>query len=754
VAALETIHPAVARDLADLLETPKLPPMRTLGHRLLNDVAAIEGPFVLVLDDYHFIHERAVQEFVGELLEHPLQQLQVVILTRTDPSLPLDRLRARGAVVDLSMFDLQFTPAETAEFLAKTLDVPLSDSDAESISTRMEGWPAGLRLLAHSLRHHRDPKEAISKLEGDLSAVTGYLVAEILSQLPPAIATCLINVSIVDRFCEPLCEALGEEGYGAAISACGGVCLTDWLHDRNLFLISMDAEHHWYRFHHLFRELLLKQLKERVNGREVGELHARASTWFESSGLTTEAIQHLVAAGDAAGAADIVERHRRAELDKDRWSVISKWLDMLPGDVKRHRPALLLADAWTAHVNWRLEDIPPLLDQAEALLTDQPDDKALAGELRFFRGFMLYCQGDVQAARTMLEEAHELAAGAHELIQGESALHLALARQATGQEKLAIEMVEDELRAAAPEAHLYRSRLTSAPVFIHLISGNLAAADRALRRFASVVRHARMPYAIAWAHYMQGVSRFHRDDPAGASEAFALAAEDRDILHHQAALDAMAGLAMSYQFMQQSDHAADAMEQMLLFAQGTSNPENILIVESCRARLSLMSGDLDSAMAWAASLHVHVDVPSMLMWMEIPALTQARVLIAAGSDKDLDGALESLDHMRQGVEAIHFTAQAIEIAVLQSAALEKRGRADDALVALQHALALAEPRGWIRPFVEIGPLMADLLSRLADRDLADNSYVRRLRARLESPGAHDQGCSSAIDVEGGLDSLV
>ena len=281
-----------------VLQSPQPPPIESILTALLNEITTIPDNFVLVLDDYHVIDAKPVDEALTFLLEHLPPQMHLVIATREDPHLPLARLRARGQLTELRAADLRFTPAEAAEFLNQVMGLNLSAEDIAALETRTEGWIAGLQLAALSMQGHQDTTSFIKSFTGSHHFVLDYLVEEVLQQQPESVQTFLLRTSILDRLCGPLCDAVLLDP-----SASGQETL-EYLEHANLFIVPLDNERRWYRYHHLFADLLRQRLHQstatsaRGEGRGVAELHSRASQWYEDHGLELEAFQHAAAAND------------------------------------------------------------------------------------------------------------------------------------------------------------------------------------------------------------------------------------------------------------------------------------------------------------------------------------------------------------------------------------------------------------------------------------------------------------------------
>jgi len=722
VAGVQSVFVHACEETQSLISAPQLPSLRTLAVILANELDAIEQPFMLVLDDYHRIDAGSpVNELLQQLLERPPIPLHLVILTRRDPPLQLLSLRAQNQITEIRMQDLSFSRQESRELLEKSTEFTAEEEALTNLQQVMEGWVVGLQLVSLALRRIEDPNQFLTDLHGGIQQAREYLLQEVLNHQSHSIRERLLKTAIFDRFCAPLCDAIctSVDNPGAlhqeSVEFIGEALST------NLFTIPLDTHGEWFRYHHLFQHLLQHELEQRMAPDEIAGLHLRASKWFESRGLIEEAIQHAMRAGDVVSAAELIERHQQIELNQDRWYVVERWLAMLPLEIIQQRPRLLLAQAWGLYQQYHMLEIPPLLERVESLLVDKTADETLLGEVNFYRGFMLTVfEGEAEGALIQFEQARKRlpwSPAPAPVIAGEVEVLAAVASQMVGNEAQAIRYLDQRIHAMGSERDLVLARLIQAQVFVHLLSGHLSAAVRAAQRLTSVCKKTGITNSDTeiWCSYLRAnadLNSYHLD---AALQGFQYAAEKRDIVHRKAAIEAQVGLVLTYQAMRRPDDAVDAMKQLMEFALDTDEPEHIVVAQSCQARLSLLQGDSKPAIAWARSFDVAVHAPGMLMWLEIPAITHLRVMVASGSRESLQQASESLAALLQSIGAVHNIYQSIGLLLLQSLALEKLGRADEAEEVLQQAITLAEPGGWIHPFVELGEEMAGLLRRFGER---------------------------------------
>ncbi len=433
VAAVQKAVPEACEETAGLLHASRLPSVPVLVRTLANELDALDAPFVLVLDDYHRISmDSGVHGFLDGLLQHPPEPLRLVLTTRRDPPVSLMALRAASRLTEVRLRDLQFDGPETAELLATAGKVAVGEDALGNLREQVEGWAVGLRLVALALRHVEDPDVFLGELRGGLPHTQEYLLREVLAAQPSEVRDRMLGASILDRFCPEVLDAVFGPGNP---SGPGGRELVDRLERHSLFTISLDARGEWYRYHHLFRDLLRGLLRESASAEEIAALHSRASEWFESRGLIGESIGHALAAGDVVRAAELVERHRHAELDADRWYVVDTWLARLPAEIKAQRPGLLLAEAWANFFQLRLDRMASLLEQVEPLLDEEKTEPGLSGEVHYFRGYLSYWEGEGEDGRDHFEQALERLPEGQQLIPGEAALHLGLARCMIGQKE-------------------------------------------------------------------------------------------------------------------------------------------------------------------------------------------------------------------------------------------------------------------------------------------------------------------------------
>jgi LuxR family maltose regulon positive regulatory protein len=711
VAALQTVAPAFGRAaLARLDALPPAPPEAVLTG-LLNDLIALPAPGLLVLDDYHLVHAPAVHAAVAFLLDHLPPAVHVVIATREDPPLPLPRLRARGQLAEVRAADLRFMPEEATAFLTGTMGLALSAAEAATLVERAEGWVAGLQLAALALREQADPTPFVRAFGGGHRHVLDYLVAEVLDRQPPHLRTFLLRTAILERLCGPLCDAVLGPTPGD-----GGQLLLEQAERANLFLVPLDDERGWHRYHHLFAEALRRRLQS-LHPALIGELHRRASAWFADQGLTAEAVRHALAAGATERAADLVERASLALLQRSELHALQGWLEELPAAAVRARPWLGLRHAWLLRLNGQLAAAEARLRDAEAAMSATIGDAApppFRGEAAALRATIAAAHGDL--ARTIALGRAALAdlPADQALMRGAVATSLGIAHAQRGEAEGAGRAFDEARALYRAAGNLYGVMLaTHGLAQLAVLQGRLRAAGALYEEMLPGSGGPRPGGAPdpALAHLGLAELLYEWDDLAGAERH--LAAGLAPIGPGSDPPLAVVGhLTLARVRQAKGDRAGAraalaAAEQAL--RRGRVAPTWLVPpVDAHRARLELLQGVVAPVARWAAAAGLMPDDEASFR-DEFERLTLARLLLALGQAPT---ARRLLGRLLAAAEAGGRTGRVIEILALHALADAALGEPAAALSALRRALALAAPEGYRRLFVDLGEPMAELLTRL------------------------------------------
>jgi len=743
VAALNTGAPGGAGALS-LLQPPQ-PPNEAGLVALLNDLDAISNDVVLVLDDYHVIDARDVQDAMAFLLEHLPPQIHLVIASRTDPPLPLARLRGRGELAEIRAADLRFTPGEAAEYLNEVMGLVLTAADVAALEGRTEGWIAALQLAALSMQGREDTAAFIDGFAGDDRYIVDFLAEEVLQRQPEHVQHFLLQTSILDRLSGPLCDAVtGQDGGKAKLTA---------LERGNLFLVPLDDRRRWYRYHQLFADVLHARLLDEQPD-EVPELHRRASRWLEQNGEPSEAIRHALAAADFERAADLVELAIPAMRRSRQETAVLGWLERLPDEVVRVRPVLsvgfagaLLACGEYEGVEARLRDAERWLDgatgirlgsqapAAEMVVVDDAEFRRLPAEIELYRAAQALVRGDGPGTVRHARRALELAPADEHLGRASAAALMGLAFWASGDLEAGHSGYAEcmaGLRRAGHIADTFGCAIALAD--IRRTQGRLG---EAMRTYEQALQRASEPGGSVLrgtADMYVGMSEIHRerDDLPAATQQLL---RSQDLGEHtglpQNRYRWRVAMARIREAEGDLDGALDLLNEAERLYVGDFFP-NVRPVPALRARVRIAQGELGEALGWARDRGLSAE-DDLSYLRECEHITLARVLLARyaaeRAERSSQEATRLLERLLRAAEEGQRTGSVIEILVLQALARQARGDVPAALASLQRALTLAEPEGYVRIFVDEGPPMAALLRAAAKQGIAPR-YVRRLLAAV------------------------
>ncbi len=721
IAALQTITPTIGTGVLGVLQSPQPPPIESILTDLLNEIATIPDNFILLLDDYHVIQSQAVDNALNFLLEHLPPQMHLVMATREDPGLPLARLRVRDQLTELRVTDLRFTSSEAAGFLNQMMGLNLSAEEIATLESRTEGWIAGLQLAALalqgslSMQGHQDTTTFIQSFSGSHRFVLDYLVEEVLQQQSERIQTFLLHTSILDRLCGPLCDAVLGKGaeeweskgdrenspLNLAPSASGQQTL-EYLEQANLFLVSLDNERCWYRYHHLFADLLRQRLRQSVVSSPVTEtdLHRRASIWYEAQGLEIEAFQHAAAANDVDRAEHLVEGGGMPLHFRGAVAPVLTWLASLSTTVLDARPSLWVMYAWALWIAHQISEVEEKLQAAEAALPGvESDDKAqnLVGHIAALRAMVAALQYEAEPIITQSNRALAYLPPDNLYIRTAVIRTLGLAYHIQGDRVAAERAYTEAITMSEASGNTFINILATTGLgIIQETENRLHQAAESYRRVLQLVGEP--PRPIACEAYF-GLARifYEWNDMAAAQE---YGQQSVHLAQQIEGIDsAVAGeIFLACLKLAQGD-VADAAAMLAEVNQSVRRHNfvnQIPEVAAAQVLTLLFQGNLAAA-AHLAQTH------------ELP-VSRARVHLAQG---DPSKALAVLEPVRQEVEAKEWQDERLKIMVLQAVAHQAHGEKGKAIQLLGDALALAEPGGFIRTFVDEGPPMAQLLSEAA-----------------------------------------
>jgi len=753
IAAIQMVTANFGEVVLSALQSPQPPTTDSILTILLNEIAKLPNNFILVLDDYHMIDSKAVDNILTFLLEHLPPQMRLVITTREDPSLPLPRYRVRGQLIELRTADLRFTPAEAAEFLNQVMNLKLSAENIAALETRTEGWIAGLQLVSIALRSplsmqgREDIASFIQAFTGSHRYVLDYLIEEVLQHQAEYIRSFLLQTSILDRLCAPLCNAVTEREDGGQQV---GKEVLDVLDRSNLFLIPLDDKRQWYRYHHLFADVLQAHLIE-AQPEQVSRLHQRASAWYEGNGLRSDAIRHSLAAEDFERAAELIELAWSAMDISYQSSTWLGWVKALPEVLIRARPVLNMGYAWALLDGGELEASEARLREAERWL-DAPTDKmvvvdkeqfrSLPASIATARAYRSLALNDVPGTIKYAQKALEVVPEDDQVRHNQAISLLGLAQYTSGDLEAAERSLADfhtNLRKTGELPTLIGITFLLADIRVAL--GRLQEAESSYEQTLRLATSQGEPMPLGTADLYRGLGELFvewNDLEAAAQHLLT----GQKLGEQTATTDWPHRLYVSQARLKEAQGDLDSALNLLDEAESVyvrAPLPDVRPVAALKARVWLKQGKLAEALGWAREQGLSVD-DDISYTREFEHITLARVLIAAGkSDRrasSLDEATRLLERLLQAAESGGRLGSAIQILLLQALAFQAQDNLPHALAVLERAMVLAEPEGYTRIFMDEGEKMRALIEKLShDRNHPLSSYSDELLAAFTQPVA-------------------
>jgi len=729
VAALQVADNTIGSEAAQLLATARQAPPEAILTSLINDLDTAGGEIALVLDDYQFINSQAVHGGVAFLLEHCPKTFHLVIATRSDPPLPLTRLRARGQTVELRAADLSFTEPEAAQFLNEVMGLGLDAGSVAVLEERTEGWIAGLQMAALSMRDREDVPGFIEGFSGTNRYILDYLLEEVLARQSPETQRFLLYTSVLERLTAPLCDAVlandegakreGDDGPARSESLFVGqsAAILEYLERANLFLVPLDDERTWYRYHHLFADLLRTQLQRSLGAQGVAQLHVRAAEWHAQNGSILEAIHHASAASDDERVERFIEQHYMELVSRGEQSWLRFWTGKLSKELVYSRPWLCIYEAYSHSWFGELDEADLLLEEAEKRIRSEisaPDAHSMQGLLAYVKSRVTAMRGDIQRAIELCLKARETVPASNLALQLDTRITLGYEYFLAGDYANASQILNETIR----------SGITAGAVI------NTVAASCLMARLVAVqglLHKSHDIYQVA-AQLIPEASGQHLGARALVEVGIA------DVLCEWNDLEAALGhikrglallpfwdkaddwilayitLARIHLAQANRGDAIEAVEKaiQLIQTRGVFS-EARKAVEIAQVKLWLAQGDLQAADRWAASQEERLSPDDLFRFEnELTRITQARVWIAQNRPNK---AIGLLSHLEETARSAGRMGRVIEILLLQALAMREIGDSEHAILALTKCLTLAEPEGYVRVFLDEGQPMQMLLAR-------------------------------------------
>ena len=775
---LSVLKPGFGESTLTFLQSPQLPPTQIILTALINDlVNALSAPYALVLDDYHMITSQLVHDAMTYLLDHLPAQMHLVLLTRADPALPLPRLRARGQLTEIRAADLRFTVEEATAFLNQIMGLTLSEKQVEALEQRTEGWIAGLQLAALSMQGREDVEGFLSAFTGSHHYIVDYLAEEVLARQPEAVREFLMKTSILERLTAPLCDVLTDRADGQA--------MLEKLEHANLFLVPLDDERGWYRYHHLFGDLLKYRLRQTFPELSVN-LHQRASTWYAAKHDLENAITHALAAHDFESAAKLIEKVIHNLDTHCKHAMLMSWFNSLPREILEIHPLLCVYRAWGNYFIGHRNMVEEWLLAAEKAIDrigeENPEKRHIQGRIAAIRALLALHVENVPGVLEMGQKALDLLPESDSMIF-DTGIALGAAYWGLGDVNQAVQAYK--MSKAAGLKINNSSMGVESSCYLGTLQIKQGQLKEALATFFDALHLATLPngYEIPaagfpnmklgdmyreWNDMILAAQYLNRgmeqsiqyNQPDGLTEAYVC------LGRYQLAVG---DVEATHETLQKADWVAEHTKV---------DPFILCWLDDCRLKAWLADGNLEAANLWAHNSGLSLDEPFKYLH-DLNHLNLARILVARGTLTDSisshEQAVSLLARLQNAAEHAGWVHEQIKILVLQAVNFQAYSKNEAALQKLIRAAILAEPGGYVRVFVDEGEILRGLLvilrkklqegrptdlNRLGvsfqEEQLASMlRYITRLQATFNQiAGRTRQRCTGSSSVEQTTNDMI
>jgi LuxR family maltose regulon positive regulatory protein len=735
VDVVQQVYPGACHETQALLSTAPQVPLPVLAHQFCDDLAEVNNPaemgrsFVLVLDDYHAVREIEVQRLIINVVEEAPSNVQLVLITRLDPPLPLPALRARNSLTEIRVEELRFSVGEAREFLDLTLEGTVDDELVADLDGFVEGWAAGLRMA--SLLMQRDRHAAVPRADVHLSSrlILEYLASEIVDRLPPWHQHFLERSAILERVCAELCAALVDD---SSVEQCRRV-LQQMARD-GMFVVAVDDEAKWYRFHPLLRVFMSRRAADTLQPDGLCALHLRASTWLANDGQVEMALSHAVQAKSGARVAELIYDHRHAVLSRGDWATVALWKQIIPQEMLLQHPQLLVLCAWEANRRGDAEAVLSQVETIEALLgkaaLDESEGRLLRSELDAFLSQGFFWQGRFNESLDAGLRSLAAAPPNYERTRGMAALYAAGSLQYLGREGEADALLQTCLelckhhRLAAD-----RFFILTASGFIQLIRADMHKLEAVARRILALTPERDNAEAYTTGSYLLGCAHYGRNDLEGARAAFGVVVERPYLTLTNVHFQAVIGLAATLLALGFPEDARSIVEQGIEHHKSRAGARQNGTLLAYLSKLNLREGRTAQVVHWlsrAETVPVQIPLPDLVVYH----LCRAEVLLGLGTPEALADAVELLAAIAKNERAVSSRRVRIGLLALQAVCDSRLHDDVAALDRLEQAIDLADAGGSVRFLADLDSLIGALLDQLAAAGRCRTSVIRIRRAAL------------------------
>jgi len=722
IASIEKVLPGLLENTKELAFATNLPPDKEFFNTLINELCDIDQDLILVLDDYYLIKEKKIHNLLNGWLRFPPSRVHICIITRRDPPLNIKSLAVSGRMTEIRMDKLSFTNEEIAEFFEQRNHVELNDKSLQILQNKTEGWVMGLQLVSMILKNKEELNQTLQSLEGGVHSLTEYLLAEVLSIQPEHIQAQLLATSVLDRFCAELIDVIIEPK-GEKYLAGKGTDLLQWLIKSNLFVIRLDLEQKWFRYHHMFQDFLDGELKKRISPQQVEEINMKASNWFERQNLLEEAMHYALAISEHERAIEIIKAHRVHLLSTGQWQLLKHLHQSLPKSIIEKDPELLLIAAYLSFYLADHKNVGAVLKMLEPLVNDFDKDSLLFGEYHFFLGYAtIYLKGDkvncVKSMEIALKEIPESAAEPRALVE----LFYPIFLQISAHYSKAIKWLEETVSKFEDYSPIRKNRLLLSILMSSTAEANLNLVENYHLRALNLARESKIADSHGICLMMSGHLLMRRGNWQSAIPHYEEMLDLKYNVHVRTVIDCLTSLAIISGMHGNHNKGIEHIKTLKNFIENLGDYHKRFLW-SCEIRYQILQNDVEIIRELLSQYRP--DFVHLVLWIDVPEITYARALIFEGSEENLSLAAKELNKLDLMTTSQNNKVHQLEIYALQAILYDKQGELDKAKEKLVKSIELAEPGRIIGYYVELGEPIAHLISKMPD-EFKNKAIIKKI----------------------------
>ncbi len=703
-----------------LLTASHLPPVDELTKVLINDLNSLEEDLLLVVDDLHLISNPDIFRLLTSMLEFPPPRFHLVLISRTDPPLPLERLLARNKLSAVNASHLRLTREEIRMFVEKNLSFPDIEPLVEVLAEKTEGWVTGLRLAMLHLSFRSESLEQSVQILQEINFSGKYFMEEVLGDLDPLMTQFLLKTSILEKFTPSLTDHM----LGLSRKKTRSDEILRKIIRMNLFVENLDRTDNWYRYHHLFQEFLQKEMRSRLPEKEIKLLHEKAIDWYEANRFLNEAFYHAQQIDDQERMADMIEEHMDIPLNENKWYILDDWLSKLPESFLYQRAGLLVALMWVMHnkATWVIVDI---LERLDVMSAEEEFTNDIRVQIRFFKGIIRFWKVEIAESLRDFEYARKNIPKNKKGVATIISFYYLMAAHMNGTGRKAVKEIEKLLLNELLDP-FYRAMLTGGIAYVRMLEGNLAEVEELAKKINGINARLRDGFIASWVSQIMGMVCFYQHRLEEAEKHFNSTLDNIYALNLLGPMDSYGGLLLTLGTLKKKEEQDRIMERLQDFVRRRNIPALETFLNSIKTRTALLEGDMDRAVSSMNSVNMFFDSGNLFFWLETPRVTHCKYLLAFHEQEKDQEAGRRIAELINLADRTRNVPQGVQVRVLRAVLKNRVGDNSGAEKVLAEALEMASPGNWIRPFFEGGGEVREVLERLTLSPVQDNFRERIL----------------------------